>query len=98
MSESELNTISMQNLRAKEAAQIALEKLKVQPTSLLEYRSAGRVAVIGGEQAIELAPRLSGALHPQVILTGGCGNGFNTLAFEDSTAETLRAIASLASI
>jgi ferredoxin len=71
MSESELNTISMQNLRAKEAAQIALEKLKVQPTSLLEYRSAGRVAVIGGEQAIELAPRLSGALHPQVILTGG---------------------------
>jgi ferredoxin len=71
MSESELNTISMQNLRAREAAQIALEKLKVQPTSLLEYRSAGRVAVIGGEQAIELAPRLSGALHPQVILTGG---------------------------
>ncbi len=71
MSESELNTISMQNLRAREAAQIALEKLKVQPTSLLEYRSAGRVAVIGGEQAIELAPRLSGELHPQVILTGG---------------------------
>ena len=71
MSESELNTISMQNLRARQAAQIALEKLKVQPTSLLEYRSAGRVAVIGGEQAIELAPRLSGALHPQVILTGG---------------------------
>ncbi|MBG7601915.1 MAG: hypothetical protein IZT60_05125, partial [Gammaproteobacteria bacterium] len=64
MSESELNTISMQNLRARQAAQIALEKLKVQPTSLLEYRSAGRVAVIGGEQAIELAPRLSGALHP----------------------------------
>jgi len=66
-----LNTISIQNLRAREAAQIALEKLKVQPTSLLEYQSAGRVAVIGGEQAIELAPRLSGALHPQVILTGG---------------------------
>jgi ferredoxin len=71
MSESELNTISMQNLRARQAAQIALEKLKLQPTSLLEYRSAGRVAVIGGEQAIELAPRLSGALHPQVILTEG---------------------------
>lgn len=71
MSESELNTISMQNLRARQAAQIALEKLKVQPTSLLEYRSAGRVAVIGGEKAIELAPRLSGVLHPQVILTGG---------------------------
>ena len=66
-----MNTISIQNLRAREAAQIALEKLKVQPTSLLEYQSAGRVAVIGGEQAIELAPRLSGALHPQVILTGG---------------------------
>ncbi len=71
MSESELNTISMQNLRARQEAQIALEKLKVQPTSLLEYQSSGRVAVIGGEQAIELAPRLSGALHPQVILTGG---------------------------
>lgn len=61
----------MQNLRARQTAQIALEKLKVQPTSLLEYQSSGRVAVIGGEQAIELAPRLSGALHPQVILTGG---------------------------
>ncbi len=71
MSESELNTISMQNLRARQEAQTALEKLKVQPTSLLEYQSAGRVAVIGGEQAIELAPRLSGVLHPQVILTGG---------------------------
>ncbi len=71
MSESELNTISMQNRRARQAAQIALEKLKVQPTSLLEYQSSGRVAVIGGEQAIELAPRLSGVLQPQVILTGG---------------------------
>lgn len=71
MSETELNTISMQNLRARQAAQDALEKLKVEPTSLLEYQSAGRVAVIGGEQAIELAPRLSGALHPQVVLTGG---------------------------
>ena len=71
MSESELNTISMQNRRARQAAQIALEKLKVQPTSLLEYQSSGRVAVIGGEQAIELAPRLSGMLQPQVILTGG---------------------------
>ena len=71
MSESELNTISMQNRRARQAAQIAIEKLKVQPTSLLEYQSSGRVAVIGGEQAIELAPRLSGVLQPQVILTGG---------------------------
>ncbi|MEA3302205.1 MAG: 4Fe-4S binding protein [Pseudomonadota bacterium] len=66
-----MNTISIQNLRARQEAQIALEKLKVQPTSLLEYQSSGRVAVIGGEEAIELAPRLSGALHPQVILTGG---------------------------
>ena len=66
-----MNTISIQNLRARQEAQIALEKLKVQPTSLLEYHSCGRVAVIGGEQAIELAPRLSGALQPQVILTGG---------------------------
>ena len=71
MSESELNTISMQNRRARQAAQIAIEKLKVQPTSLLEYQSSGRVAVIGGEQAIELAPRLSGVLQSQVILTGG---------------------------
>ncbi len=71
MSESKLNTISMQNRRARQAAQIALEKLKVQPTSLLEYQSSGRVAVIGDEQAIELAPRLSGVLQPQVILTGG---------------------------
>lgn len=66
-----MNTISMQNLRARQESQIALEKLKVQPTTLLEYQSAGRVAVIGDEQAIELAPRLNGALHPQVILTGG---------------------------
>lgn len=71
MSETELNTISMQNLRARQAALRALEQTRVQPTTLLEYHSAGRVAVIGGEEAIELAPRLSGNLHPRVILTAG---------------------------
>lgn len=71
MSDGDAKTVSIRNLRAKQQAQLAAEKIRVQPTTLLEYQSRGRVAVIGGETVMELAARLPGKLQAQVILTAG---------------------------
>lgn len=59
------------NTKARTAAQAAVEGLAVKPTARVEYRSRGRVAVIGGEEAMEFAPRLEAPLHPQVVLLHG---------------------------
>ena len=59
------------NAQARSKAQAALEGLAVKPTGLLEYRSRGRVAVIGGPEAIEFAPRLQARHQVQVVLLHG---------------------------
>jgi len=59
------------NLAAREAAQNALNNFKVTPTSLLQYQSRGRVAVIGSDEAAEFAPRLSAPLQAQVVMISG---------------------------
>lgn len=56
------------NARARAAAQRAVEGMQSQPTASVEYRSRGRVLVIGGEEALLFAPRLLPTLHPQVIV------------------------------
>jgi ferredoxin len=71
MSEGDAKTVSIRNLRARQEAQLAAEKVRVQPTTLMQYQSRGRVAVIGVERVMELAARLPGQLQPQVILTSG---------------------------
>lgn len=69
----DVNSLSEEtpNAYASKVAMSAVESLDVQPTSLIQYRSSGRVAVIGSIEAQEFASRLSGNLHAQIILTDG---------------------------
>jgi len=59
------------NLQARSQAQSAMEGLAVRPTSRVEYRSQGRVAVIGGMEALEMAPRFQEKHKTTVVLTEG---------------------------
>ena len=59
------------NSRANAIAMSAFENFRFESTSLVQYSSRGRVAVIGGFEALEFASRLSGNLTAQVILTDG---------------------------
>ncbi len=59
------------NRKAKAEALAAIENMPVEATALVNYQSKGRVVIIGNEQAVEIAPRLSENLHAMVILTEG---------------------------
>ncbi len=59
------------NAHANAIASSAVETLVTESTSLVQYSSRGRVAVIGGIEAQEFATRLHGNLTAQVILTDG---------------------------
>jgi ferredoxin len=59
------------NVSARAAAQAAVEGLAVKPTGRVEYRSQGRLAVIGGQEALEFATRITDPLKAQVILLQG---------------------------
>ena len=59
------------NAQASAFALAAIEQLSQEPTSLIQFSSRGRVAVIGGIEAQDFAGRLSGDLTVQVVLTSG---------------------------
>lgn len=60
------------NAAARDAAIEAAALLDVQTTGLIRYSSKGHVLVIGNDQAVEMAPRLSDeGLKVQVLLTDG---------------------------
>jgi len=59
------------NAYASKVAMSAVESLNFEATSLIQYGSRGRVAVIGPMEAQEFASRLTGNLRAQVILTDG---------------------------
>lgn len=59
------------NRKARETALAVMEGLPIEPTSLVNYQSRGRVVVIGDNLAQEYAPRLHENLQPLVILTEG---------------------------
>jgi ferredoxin len=60
------------NALARDEALSAAAQYEVNPSALIEYQSRGRVIIIGGEEAIEFAPRLAEkGLRPEVLLTGG---------------------------
>lgn len=59
------------NACASKVAMSAVEALSFAATSLIQYGSRGRVAVIGPIEAQEFASRLTGNLRAQVILTDG---------------------------
>jgi len=59
------------NASARATALAAVKNLNIKSTSKVKYQSSGRVAVIGGPEAIEFAPRLNASLQTQVILLHG---------------------------
>lgn len=66
-----MSGVSAGNVAARDFAMAVAGKFQVEPSSLLEYRSRGRVIIIGGVEAIEFAPRLTGNLHAEVLLSHG---------------------------
>ncbi|MEW8354819.1 MAG: 4Fe-4S binding protein [Candidatus Thiodiazotropha sp.] len=71
MSDSITRSQTVINRKAREQALQALQAVTVEPTSLVNYQSRGRIAVIGDQLAQEIAPRLNERLSPIVILTRG---------------------------
>jgi ferredoxin len=71
MSESNMTPEATANREAREQALQAMRQVRVEPTSLVNYQSRGRVAVIGDQLALEIAPRLNDRLSPIVLLTQG---------------------------
>jgi len=65
------DSVTARNRLARERAVATMEAVKPSPTTLVRYLSRGRVAVIGGMEAAEFAPRLTERLQPLVILTEG---------------------------
>ena len=63
--------MTQNNLAARQAALTAMAKIGVNPTGLVRYQSRGRVAIIGGNEAAEFAPRLQSPLQVQVIQVSG---------------------------
>ena len=59
------------NAQARARAQASLEGMAVKPTSQVEYRSRGRVAVIGGPEALEVATRFHGTHQTTIVLLQG---------------------------
>jgi ferredoxin len=64
-------SIDTQNAQASEVAIAAIASLVPEATSLIQYSSRGRVAVIGNSEAQEFASRLNGRLTVQMILVDG---------------------------
>ncbi|MDX1823749.1 MAG: 4Fe-4S binding protein, partial [Thiohalomonadales bacterium] len=60
-----------QNASARAAAHAAIEGLAVKPTGQVEYRSRGRLAVVGEQVAKEFATRITDPLKATVILLQG---------------------------
>ncbi|MES9827803.1 MAG: 4Fe-4S dicluster domain-containing protein [Candidatus Thiodiazotropha sp.] len=71
MSESKMTPETMANRQARDRALQAMHGIGVEPTSLVNYQSRGRVAVIGDQSALEIAPRLNDRLSPVVVLIQG---------------------------
>ncbi len=63
--------MSDKQMRAKTVALQQMASLKSEPTALIQYHSQGRVAIIGGMDALEVAPRLNEKLKATMILTEG---------------------------
>ncbi|MEJ2397781.1 MAG: 4Fe-4S binding protein [Gammaproteobacteria bacterium] len=68
-----MNTVAQQDLNkaARSQAQAAIEGLVVKPASLVEYRSHGSVAIIGGMDALDFAPRIHEKHKTTVVLVEG---------------------------
>lgn len=54
---------------ARDTAMQTLQDFNSAPTSQVEYYSQGRVLIIGGQQALQIATQLPDSLHPTILLT-----------------------------
>jgi len=64
-------SVTARNHLARKQAIAAMQNVKPSPTTVVRYLSRGRVAVIGGREAVKFARGLERPLRPLVILTGG---------------------------
>jgi ferredoxin len=71
MSELNSNPVQQINRQARQEAHNAMNRVRIEATGLVNYQSRGRLAVVGDQRVQEIVPRLSGKLHPLVILTEG---------------------------
>jgi len=69
MSDEQMNTQA--NAKAKAKALETVATLTSESTGLIQYHSQGRVAIIGGMDALEIAPRLNEKLPATMVLTEG---------------------------
>ena len=67
------------NTQARAKAQASMEGIAVKPTGQVEYRSRGRVAVIGGPEALEVATRLQGTHQTTIVLLHGAEEPSTTI-------------------
>ncbi len=59
------------NLAARETALAELQRYQAKPTGLIQYRSGGRLIIIGGVEAVAFASHLNDKLQTSVLLTRG---------------------------
>lgn len=59
------------NMDARSAAIAAMERLPATATGLVEYRSGGKVLVIGDDRALEVARSLPPPLHAHILVVSG---------------------------
>lgn len=59
------------NTQARVSALAARDSLVSEPTGLVEYRSVGRLVVIGGAESLEFLRQLKDPLRPQLLLLDG---------------------------
>jgi ferredoxin len=71
MSKAKQTPEAILNRQARDRSLQALQDLVLEPTCLVNYQSRGRVAVIGDQSALEIAPRLNHKLNPIVVLMQG---------------------------
>lgn len=68
-----MNDQQIFNMAARDKAASLLKETTATSTSIVEYQSRGKVVVIGGDEAMEFAPRLrEKSLHAEVLLTSSC--------------------------
>lgn len=84
MSESTALAEAGRDLKARQAALAAAAKLAVTPTALIEYRSSGRVLIIGSYTAASAALQaLAAGLSGYAVVTDGRGPGRTDMAYSD---------------
>ena len=60
---------TQETLSARQAALDSVQDFTASPTGMVEYRSQGRILVIGGKEALFCAAQMQAPLQPHIVLT-----------------------------